>query len=202
MNKTGILGGTFDPVHNGHLAIAGEALKKVDLDKVIFVPARNQPLKQGHNTAPVEQRMKMLELALAGNQRYVISDIEIMRPAPSYTVDTLTLIQRQLGKSVQLYFIMGWDSLTEIGGWKEPGKILEMCTLVAVTRSTVARPDLKAIQMKIPGIESKTILLEMPPVDISSTEIRSMVEQGLPIDGLVPDAVGDYIKQNGLYSRH
>jgi nicotinate-nucleotide adenylyltransferase len=199
--NVGVLGGTFDPIHNGHLAIARYAEEKLDLQKVLFVPAHQSPLKHRPDISSVETRLEMVRLAIKGVEGFELSTIEIDRPAPSYTVDTLSALKKQLGRSVNLFFILGWDSLAEISQWKQPEKLIKLCKLAAVVRKTVDRVDLTELERTVPGIISMTVFLDMPPVNISSTEIRKRVGEGLSINGMVPDGVEEYIEKKKLYRK-
>ena len=191
----GVLGGTFDPVHTGHLIVAQEAASAMGLDGVIFVPARHPWRKGDRPISPAEQRLEMLCLALEGEPTFTISRVDLDRAGPSYTVDTLS----DLGEEASLYFILGWDALRELPRWWQPGRLVEMCHLVAVPRPGSLRPDLEALDREVPGIAGRARLLEEPLIGISSTEVRRRVREGLPIRFLVPEAVEGYVKDNGLY---
>ncbi len=197
--KMGVLGGTFDPVHKGHLMIAEEARSQLNLSEVIFVPARQSPLKPNRHMAPVEHRLQMLRLAIAGKPCFKLSTIEIERAGPSYTVDTIVQLRRKIGQGDELFFILGWDSLAELHKWREPSRIIETCYLVAAPRSGCTKPDLNALEIFIPGISERVIFLDKPVVDISASEIRARIAQGLTIGRLVPRPVADYIKEHTLY---
>jgi nicotinate-nucleotide adenylyltransferase len=196
--KLGVLGGTFDPIHNGHLAIAGEALNKLSLDKVLFVPARQQPLKDRDDVASVENRTKMISLAIKDFPQFALSTVETDSRGPNYTVDTLGKLQQQYSDA-ELYFILGWDSLEELPRWKRPDEIIRLCRIVALTRNTVAVPQLKELEGVIPGLSQRLVLLDMAPVNISSTDIRSRLRAGLSIEGMVPPEVKEYIISHQLY---
>ncbi len=199
--KIGVLGGTFDPVHRGHIAMAEEARKALGLAEVIMVPAGLPVSEKKERVAPAADRLEMLRLATAGRHYLKVSTLEIDRPGPSYTVDTIAALYRQReGKDV-LLFILGWDSLAQIGDWREPDRLLSMCYLVAVPRPGWQRPDIKALEKKVPGICGKLVCLEKPRLDISATEIREMVAGGKSIDRFVPRPVAEYIKQHKLYVR-
>jgi len=199
--KLGILGGTFDPVHNGHLNIAVEVKQAISLDQVIFIPAGQSPFKVTYTMAPAEQRLEMLRLAVSDNPGLVISTIEVERPGISYTVDTLVELRRQYSDDTGLYFIMGWDSLEKFAEWREPSRIIELTSLVAVPRPGRTKPDLEPLEKSIPGISSRVVFLDSPEIDISSTAIREMVSNGRPIESLVPGAVTEYIKEYNLYRK-
>ncbi|UCC15904.1 MAG: nicotinate-nucleotide adenylyltransferase [Dehalococcoidales bacterium] len=198
--KTGILGGTFDPVHNAHLMIAGEAMKRLELDGVIFIPTSHTPLKEDDVITPVEHRVKMVELAIAGNPAFRLSRIEIDRAGISYTVDTITGLKQSLGDDSELYFITGLDSLGTLSRWKEPGRMIRMCRLVTVRRPGYDVPDINELEKVIPGITESLIILDGPAPDISATDIRKRAAAGLSISDLVPAMVEEYIVQNRLYT--
>ncbi len=198
--KIGVLGGTFDPVHLGHVRMAGEARQALGLAEVIFVPAGQPMLKSVDRIiTPAGQRVEMLRLALIGKPYFKISCMEIERPGPSYTVDTLDAITKRYGGQAGLYFILGWDSLAQLTDWREPGRIVAMCHLVAVPRPGYPRPDLSILEKKIPGISPKVTFLDKPNLDISATMIREKVARGEAIDRLVPGLVAEYIKKYRLY---
>lgn len=195
----GVLGGTFDPVHHGHIAIANKAKVSLNLSKVLFIPALEPPLKNRPDITPVSHRLEMLILAIAGKPQFEISTVDVERPGPSYTVDTLLILRQQYGSKAHLFFIMGWDSLIELAEWKQPQKLIKLCKLAALTRNSAGKPDMRALEAAIPGLTARTIFLDIPPIEISSTDIRTRVANGLSIQGLVPDEVERYIKENSLY---
>jgi nicotinate-nucleotide adenylyltransferase len=199
--KAGILGGTFDPVHVGHLGIAEEAMPSLGLAEVIFVPAREPWLKGDRGITQAEKRLDMLYLAIASNPSFHVSTVDIERPGPSYTVDTLTDLSLHLGQDVSLYFILGLDALAELPSWREPGRIVEMCHLVGALRPGCRKLDVKALEQSIPGASGRITILDNRLIDISSSQIRERVAAGLSIDGMVPPAVAQYIAQQGLYRK-
>jgi nicotinate-nucleotide adenylyltransferase len=197
----GVAGGTFDPVHLGHLAVAEEARRLVPLDKVIFVPAGRPYFKAAGAVSPAADRLKMLELALTDKTGFELSIIEIERPGPSYAVDTLNQLKRQYGNRVRLFYILGWDSVIALPLWQNPVELLRLCRIVAAPRPGYPKPDVTVLEKDLPGISLKTIVMDKPLVDISSSEIRERVRRGLSIDDMVSAAVAAYIKQKGLYSQ-
>jgi nicotinate-nucleotide adenylyltransferase len=197
--KIGIIGGTFDPFHNGHLAIAEEAMTKLDLIEVLFVPAGRPWLKADRPVTAVEHRVEMVRRAIAGRPHYRLTTVEVDRAGPSYTVDTIAELRAQHGAGADLFFILGWDSLSEIPRWHQPSRLIELCHLVAVPRPGEVQPDLSSLEADVPGISRRVTLLDGPLVDISSSEIREMVAQGRSIADLVPETVAKYIKQHRLY---
>ncbi len=201
VNKIGIFGGTFDPVHLGHLMVAEEVKTALDLSEVLLVPAGQPMSRPNVNVTPAKQRLAMLNLAIEGSPYLKISTIEIERKGPSYTADTIAEIKNKSGRGDELYFILGWDSLEQLPTWHEPSKIISLCTLVAVPRPGYAKPNLKTLEGVLPGISERVILLDKPRVDISATEIRELTAKGETIDHLVPEAVAKYIKKNKLYQQ-
>ena len=196
----GILGGTFDPVHCGHLAIAKEAKKKLGLRRVLFVPAGRPWLKvNDREITDVKHRVKMVELAIESIPYFELSSIEIERPGPSYTVDTVTELKKRIGSDTEFFLLLGRDSLIELPKWHNPAELIKICRLAAFTRVMTDPPDLNALEKELPGIKKSTMLLDMKPVDISSSDIRNRVARGLPVKGLVPDAVAAYIREQTLY---
>ena len=198
--KRGVLGGTFDPVHNGHLAIAGEVAARLAMDEILFVPAGQPQLRTGGPVSAGEHRVQMIRLAINGKTHYRLSTVEVERAGPSYTVDTIARLRSQLKDEDGLSFVLGWDSLAELPRWREPARLVSMCRLVAVPRPGVTLPDLHSLEVLVPGITNSVILLKAPRVDISASEIRRRVAQGLPISHLVPEPVADYIREQGLYA--
>lgn len=197
--NAGVLGGTFDPIHFGHLAIAEEARRRLPLSRVIFVPAGHPWLKVGREITPSVYRIKMIELAITGMPYFELSTIEIKRQGPSYTVDTLSTLQKELGAKAKLFLILGWDSLNELPMWHNPAELVKMCKLAVFNRTSSNSPDLAALEASVPGVTQSTILLDMKPVDISSTDIRMRAAKGLSLSGLVPEQVERYIKEQKLY---
>jgi nicotinate-nucleotide adenylyltransferase len=197
----GVLGGTFDPIHSGHLIIAEEARLKLELTRIIFVPAGQPWLKTNREITQSVHRVEMVRRAIAGNAHFELSTIEVDRPGPSYSVDTVSILKKQLGGRAKIFFLIGWDSLAELPEWHEPARLIQLCRLVAVVRPGFSRPDLKALESSAPGIAHSVVWLDIPPIDISSSEIRDRVAQGLSIHGIVPEQIERYIKENKLYRK-
>ena len=195
----GVLGGTFDPIHIGHLILAEEVRARLNLAEVLFVPAGQPWLKVASPISPAEHRVEMVRLAIADKPYFKLSTIEIERAGPTYTVDTIAELKARLGAGDELYFILGWDNLAQLPLWKEPSRLIRMCHLVAVPRPGYPRPDLKALEAVIPGLSQRVMFMDKPEIDISASVIRSRVAQGLPIHHLVPEPVNRYIKQHKLY---
>ena len=199
--KLGVLGGTFDPIHNGHLAVGDEVRSRLKLDEILFVPAGQPWLKAGKPLAKAEHRLEMVRLAIADRAYCKVSTMEIDRGGLSYTVDTIAQLRGELGEGDDLVFILGWDSLAELTEWREPERIIRLCQLVAVPRPGYPRPDLSDLEKSIPGLSERVTVLDKPEVDISASGIRERVERGQSISGLVPEAVERYIREKGLYLR-
>ena len=188
--RIGLLGGSFDPPHNGHLLAAGDAQTALDLDRLIFIPAAVQPLKVGQATATPEQRLSMVRLMVDDEPSLEVSAIEIERGGLSYTVDTLATLAAQM-PSAKLFWLIGADVPQSFGKWREPGRIVELATVVVLQR-TGEIPDLS-------GLPGPPRLLPTRRFDVSSTEIRQRVREGKSIRGFVPDAVAAYIASERLY---
>ncbi len=201
MVKVGVMGGTFDPVHNGHLAIAAEARLKLDLQEVVFVPAGQPWLKSGMVISPAADRLEMVRLAIEPYPYFKLSGIEVEREGPSYTVDTVRQLKMELGKNSRLFFLIGWDCLDQLPQWYKIKQLIRLCELVALPRPGYAVPDLQSLDKQVPGISGRIILLNSPHIDISATGIRERVAGGLPYGSFVPAAVAHYILHKGLY-RH
>ncbi len=195
----GVLGGTFDPIHRAHIMVAEETRAQLDLAEVLFVPTAQTPLKEDSSISAAEHRVQMVSLAIADYPYFKLSTIEMDRPGLSYTVDTIARLRDELGTGYELFFIVGWDSLAQFPRWKEPSRLIQMCRLVAVPRPGYLLPDLNSLETVIPGLFKRLIVLDKPKRDISATEIRKRVAQGLSIRHLVPEPVAEYIKQHKLY---
>jgi len=195
----GVLGGTFDPVHNGHLIVAEEVKARLNLVAVIFVPAGQPWLKADRPISPAEHRLQMLRLALTDEPYFKLSTVEIERAGPSYTVDTITELRDKLSSEDEAFFILGWENLAELPQWREPSRLIKMCCLVAVPRPGSPRPNLKTLEVSIPGLSQRVMLLDKPKIDISASDIRERVAQGLSVRHLVPEPVNRYIKEHKLY---
>ena len=190
--RIGVMGGTFDPIHHGHLVAASEAADAFDLDEVIFVPTGNPGNKKVISSS--ENRYLMTVIATAANPRFKVSRVDIDRPGVTYTIDTLTELSRQY-PDADLFFISGADAIAQILAWKEVDSIWPLAHFVAVTRPghILELPDVK---------EAKISQLEVPALAISSTAIRERAEVGKPIWYLVPDGVVQYIAKHKLYRGH
>jgi len=195
----GILGGTFDPVHYGHLAIASEATVSLRLDEVIFVPAGQPWLKEDKPVSAASDRLQMVRLAIAGKPGYRLSAMEIERCGASYSTDTVEEIKRRADAADEIYFIIGSDNLIDLPRWYHPEYLISLCRLAAVPRPGYPPPDLDALNAAVPGVLGRLIMLDKPQIDISASAIRERVAKGLSISHLVPEAVERYIAEVGLY---
>lgn len=199
--RVGALGGTFDPIHLGHLQIAEEVRVKLDLARVLFIPAGQPRLRADQYLSPVADRLRMVELATAGNPYFHVCGNETRRSGPTYTVDTLTELRGSLGTGASLYFIVGVDILSRFHDWKEPERVLELCNLVVVTRPGHDDFDWPAWLRSFPQAVDRVTRLDTTMVDISGTEIRRRVGQGKSVRELVPGAVAEYIQERNLYAQ-
>jgi nicotinate-nucleotide adenylyltransferase len=197
--RVGVFGGTFDPIHLGHLAVARSIQDTLRLDKVIFVPAGQPWLKAGTPVSPVNDRVQMLQLALVRRRAFELSTIEADMPGPSYTVDTMESLQRQLGSDADLFFLLGSDALVDIPKWKEPQRLIQLCQLVAFARPGFGLPTMEALEAAVPRVSQRVVFVEVPQVNIRATDIRRRVAEGRSIQRLVPRAVERYILEHGLY---
>jgi nicotinate-nucleotide adenylyltransferase len=197
--KIGILGGTFDPIHNAHLAIAEEAKTRLVLSEVLFIPAGQPWMKTDTGISPANHRVEMVRLAIEGRPYFRLSMIEVEHKGPSYTVDTIAKLKKQSGGSSEFYFIIGWDALAQLPRWKEPARLIKMCRLVVFPRPGFPRPDIKLLEKSVPDLSKRVILRDTPEIDISATEIREKIARKLSISRLVPQKVAQYIEENGLY---
>lgn len=196
--RIGIFGGTFDPVHYGHLHIATKLRDALDLDRIVWVPAGRPPHKRGQIVSSDTDRLAMLRLALADSPVDQISTIELERPGPSYTADTLELLREQLAPA-RLTFLMGEDSLRDLPTWRQPERILAAADLAVAGRPGID-VDVDAIAAAIPALRGHVSIVPMEELAISSSDIRRLVAAGEPVDGLVPTAVAEYIRRRGLYT--
>lgn len=201
IQRLGILGGTFDPIHHGHLVAAEEALYQQGLDLVLFVPAGAPPHKPARPISPGHHRLRMVELAIAGKPHFAISRVDLDRSGPCYTVDTLALLRREWGPGPGLFFIVGADSLAEMATWYQPQRLIELCELVVVERAG-SEIDLGQVEAQLPGVGALLHRVRMPRLQISSSDLRARRRAGRSISYLVPPSVEAYILEHGLYSEN
>ena len=200
--REGILGGSFDPIHNGHLHIAVECRRRLALDRVLFIPARVPPHKQDVTLTDAKHRLEMVRRAIVGDPTFAVSDVEIRRTGPSYTVDTVAAELERLGEGAEVFFLMGADQACELHTWHNVEKLARLCTLVPVPRTGSTLDNLDALRANLPDevvTRMKAAALDVPPVDVSSTDVRRRVRDGEDVSDLVPPAVAAYIREQGLY---
>lgn len=199
-NRIGVMGGTFDPIHYGHLVAAEAARAEFGLHKVIFIPAGRPPHKQQQIITDTEDRYLMTALAISSNPNFEVSRMEVEKNELTYTIDTVKELQRLYGEAAEIYFITGADAVLELLTWYKIGELLTLCRFIAVTRPGFDKRDL---EQKIGEISSKyngeIICIEVPLLAISSTDIRERIRNGKPIKYLLPEAVEEYIREKGLY---
>jgi len=194
--RLGLLGGTFDPPHYGHLLAAQEAASQLELERVLFLPARQNPLKQGESITRAEDRWEMVTRAIADNPLFEASRLDMDRPPPSYTVDLLRALDEP-GR--ELFFLVGADILPELPRWRSPADILRLARLVAVNRPGAPALDVDRLEVELPGARERIDLVPIPGVAISGREMRDRVRAGRSLRYLTPLAVERYIESRGLY---
>jgi nicotinate-nucleotide adenylyltransferase len=217
--KLGLLGGSFNPVHNGHLAIARQTREALGLDQVLFIPTSQPPHKPNGSLAPAQDRYEMVRLAIAADPALAISDVEIRRPGKSYSIDTIRLLQQEYGAQTQLFFLIGLDAFLDFPSWRDPVILLELCQFVVLSRPGLSFRSLSTVRLLPPipypsladldagrisrieaplGTQGLTCL-KLPPCPISASDIRALIRQGLPVANLLPPSVESYILQHHLY---
>jgi nicotinate-nucleotide adenylyltransferase len=198
----GLIGGTFDPIHNAHLIIAEEVRASLNLSEMVFIPAGEPPHKLKRPITPAHHRLAMVELAIASNPHFSISRVEVDRDGPSYLVDTLRLLHEQWGPHTQLSFVIGWDSLEDFPTWYKPDEILQQLAHLI----TVRRPGYvdnveynKKLESRLPGLQKRLCVIPVPQLDISSTDLRARMAEQRPVKYQLPEAVEQYILKHHLY---
>jgi nicotinate-nucleotide adenylyltransferase len=199
--RIGVLGGTFDPPHVGHLWLATLAADAIGLDRVLFMPASTPPHKGGRLVSRAADRLLMTRLAIAGDPGFELCPIEMERPGPSYTIDSVDELERLYGGTAQLYLLMAADSLAQIDTWREPDRLLERIEWAVGPRPGSPLPDRSALGERFGTLASRIHLLGGPSLDVSSSEIRRRVAAGQAIRYLVPRGVEELIVERGLYRR-
>jgi nicotinate-nucleotide adenylyltransferase len=197
MRRIGVLGGTFDPVHLGHLVIATEMQRALNLDCVLWVPAGDPPHKPDQALTPEHHRLRMLELAVADRPGFAIDRIDLERIGPSYTVDTVAQLQARF-PSDRIVFLMGEDSLRDLHEWRNPRRIIEIAE-IGVARRPEVIVDLDAVYHRLPDARGRVTVVDVPLIGISSRDLRRRVRDGQPIAYQVPRAVEEYIREHRLY---
>ncbi|HEU4962675.1 MAG TPA: nicotinate-nucleotide adenylyltransferase [Bacilli bacterium] len=199
--RLGIFGGSFDPIHIGHLVAAQVALEEANLDRIVFIPAGQNPLKVGRAITAGAHRLKMVELAIRSHPQFAVSDWELHRPGPSYTVDTLEHICREYPEA-ELFFLIGADNLKLLPKWKAVDRIVELATILAVTRPGFdLHLGAETVLALYPNLAERIRYIEIPGLDISSTWIRERLVKNRTVEHLLPAEVIGYSKENKLYER-
>ncbi len=217
--RLGILGGSFNPVHNGHLAIARQTRNLIALDQILFVPAGDPPHKSTGNLAPAKDRYQMVRLAIASDPTFAVSDVEINRPGKSYTLDTIRTLRQQYDASTRLFFLIGLDAFLDFPTWREPATLLTLCSFVVISRPgisfrslasmtllpTIPDESLAALdagrrpKLEVPLPNHQLICIHVPPTHVSASDVRNRVRQGQSVTDLLPASVESYIIQHHLY---
>ena len=197
--KLGVLGGTFDPIHLGHLLIAEEARERIGLDLVVFIPTGQPYLRPDSPIASAAHRLAMTRLGVADNPAFDVSAMEVERSGPTYTLDTLDALARQHGEEVELFFVLGVDSARTLPRWHEPAQVLARCTPVVVLRPGAGEWDPRELDALAPGASQRAVRLQGPQLGISGTELRRRIACGASIRYWVPRTVEEYIAQHKLY---
>lgn len=195
-NRLGVMGGTFDPIHQGHLVTAEEALWQFELDQVLFAPTGQPWMKHEPGVSPAEDRYLMTVIATSSNPRFRVSRLEIDREGPTYSVDTLRSLREEYGEGTELFFITGADAILQIFQWKDADQAFELAHFIAATRPGY---DLSRFDQERAAEHPKITVMDIPALAISSTDIRERVAKGRPIRYLVPEGVKSYIEKTGLY---
>ena len=199
MARIGVMGGTFDPVHLGHLVLAESAREQLALRRVLWVPAGDPWRKANRSVTPAARRRAMVELAIAGNSAFRLCPLEIEKDGPSYSVETLGELSRQYPGD-ELYCLLGLDALRDLPNWREPDRLIELA-VVAVTPRGEERLSKRELDRLIPGLSRRVVWVKMAQVDITATELRDRVARGQSLRYLVPDAVATYIRRRRLYRK-
>ncbi|HTL61637.1 MAG TPA: nicotinate-nucleotide adenylyltransferase [Nitrospira sp.] len=215
----GLLGGTFNPIHNGHLAIARETRQTLALDRVIFIPSGDPPHKPADGMASAKARYEMVRLAIDGDPSLAISDVEVRRTGKSYTIDTIRLIQKEYGHQTPLYFLIGLDAFLEFPTWRDPETLLTLCSFVVLSRPGLSFQALSVLPF-IPRLPQASLLdldtgtrvrldvavgsqslicLRLAPTDVSASDIRARIARGASTANLLPPVVESYILQHHIY---
>ena len=197
--RIGIFGGTFDPIHNGHLVVVEYVRAEIALDQVLFIPAGRPWFKEGQTVTDAKHRLEMTRHAVADNPHFTVSDMEVRRAGPTYTVDTLTELRENMGKGVDFYFILGIDALNELHRWCRPRDVLDMATVVGVSRAGEETIDRAALESIRHGASDEVVIVNGPLVDISGADVRRRMAEGLSVRNMVPKVVEEYARLHGLY---
>jgi nicotinate-nucleotide adenylyltransferase len=215
----GLLGGTFNPIHNGHLTIARQTHEALALERIVFIPTNDPPHKSNKDLAAAHDRYEMVRLAIASEPDFAISDVEMRRPGKSYSIDTVRSLQQEYGPHVHLSFLIGLDAFLEVPTWREPAALLKLSSFVVINRSGTSFHDLSRLEilpplpqqsladldegrlakLDIPLGAQRLTCLHLPPCDISASDIRAKIRQGVSVANLLPQPVESYILRHHLY---
>ncbi len=196
--QIGLFGGTFDPPHLGHLILASEAYSQLELNRLLWILTPEPPHKQDQDITSIEHRLAMVELAIQDNHDFELSRVELDRPGPHYTLDTVELVAKQY-PNADITPIIGGDSLRDLPTWHRPKELLQACHWVGVMHRPGEQENLEALERSLPGISSKVHYVDAPLLEIASREIRSRISNGQPYRYYLPSRVYEYIEQNHLY---
>lgn len=196
--KIGVFGGTFNPPHLGHLILAAEARYRLGLELVLFLLTPDPPHKQDHVIIPSHHRLKMLQTAIAGDETFRLSRVDVDRPPPHYAVDTMHLLRERHPRD-ELIYLMGGDSLRDLALWHKPLEFIGACHALGVMRRPGDRLDLPSLEAGLPGVSSKVLLVDAPLLEISATDIRRRIAGGRPYRYFLPPAVYAIIRDNEIY---
>jgi nicotinate-nucleotide adenylyltransferase len=199
--RLGLFGGTFDPIHLGHLTVAQSVAEQLDLDQIWFLPAGQPWMRRREWLTPAQQRREMVELAVRSNPRFALCTAELDRPGDTYTVDTLEQLRSERGDDDEFFFIMGADTLVGFSQWKDPARILELATVVVARRPDYSWQMMTALEAQLSCVAQRIRLLQTPLLEVSATEVRRRTSDGQYIRDLVPLAVAEYIEAHGLYQK-
>ena len=202
MKKTALFGGTFDPVHNGHIDVAEYAAGAIGAEKVIMVPAKRSPHKNFSPFASAQDRINMISLAIAGRDNFDLSDCEMTRPEPSYTLDTIEYFQSKFTPDTQLYWLIGADSLKDLAKWHRIRDLLDSCTIAVMFRAGIAKPDFSDFTRIFGWSHVQKLsdnVIQTPLIEVSSTDIRNKIATGQSVEKMIHPDVLKYITEKGLY---
>jgi nicotinate-nucleotide adenylyltransferase len=217
--RLGLLGGTFNPIHNGHLAIARQSREALGLDRILFIPTGDPPHKSHDNLAPAKDRYEMVRLAIASDPLFSVSDVELRWAGKSYSIDTIRVVQQEYGAETTLFFLIGLDAFLDFPSWREPETLLSLCSFVVISRPGHSFQSLSTMTLLPPlPIESladldgdrrsiweveigkqRLICLQLPPSEVSASDIRKRIGQNMPVANLLPPLVESYILHHHLY---
>lgn len=217
--RLGLLGGSFNPVHNGHLAIARQTRDLLSLDRILFIPAGDPPHKPDGTLASAKDRYEMVRLAVESDPTFAVSGVEISRPGKSYTLDTIRTLQQQYGPSAQLFFLIGLDAFLDFPSWREPATLLNLCSFVVISRPGISFQPLatmtllpeisleslasldagRIVKLEVPLLHQRLICMKLPPNHVSASDIRTRMQRHQPVANLLPPSVESYIIHHHLY---